>query len=107
MMPNASKRKGDRGERELVAWLVRNGYPLAHRSRAGWSDDIGDVLGIPDLTIEVKAAKTMRLGPWLDELDVERVNAGTTRGVLVVRRPGWPDPGEWFAVRRVRDEFSI
>ena len=106
-MTNPSKDKGDRAERDFVAWLVQNGYPLAHRSRAGWSDDVGDIMGVHDLTIEVKHAKTMRLGPWLDELDVERANAGTARGVLVVRRPGWPDPGEWFAVRRVRDEFSL
>ena len=104
-MSNPSKVKGDKAERDLVAWLVRNGYPLAHRSRAGWSDDVGDVLGVPGLVIEVKHAKTMRLGPWLDELDVEKVNAGCRSGVLIVRRPGWPDPGEWFAVRRVRDEF--
>ena len=39
----------------------------------------------------------------LRELDVERANGGTSRGVLIVRRPGWPDPGEWFAVQRVRD----
>ena len=106
-MTNPSKDKGDRAERELVAWLRSNGYPTAHRSRAGWSDDVGDVLGVPDLCIEVKSAKTMRLGPWLDELDVERANAGQPRGVLVVKRPGWSDPGEWFAVRRLRDEFTI
>ena len=106
-MPNPSKDKGDRAERELVAWLQQNGYPYAHRSRAGWSDDVGDILGVDGLTIEVKSAKTMRLGPWLDELDVEKVNASNHRGVLVVRRPGWPDPGEWFAVRRVRDEFGL
>lgn len=101
-MSNPSKAKGDRAERELVAWLVQNGYPLAHRSRAGWSEDIGDVLGL-DRVVEVKSAKTMRLGSWLDELDAEKANAGMSRGVLIVRRPGWPDPGEWFAVQRCRD----
>ena len=106
-MSNPNKDKGDRAERELVAWLRQNGYPLAERSRAGWADDRGDILGVHDLTIEVKSAKTMRLGPWLDELDVEKSNGGTRDGVLVVRRPGWPDPGEWFAVRRLRDEFDL
>ena len=104
-MSNPSKDKGDRCERLLVAWLVQNGYPMAHRSRAGWSDDIGDVLGVPGLVIEAKSAKQMRIGPWLDELDVEKRNAGCADGVLIVRRPGWPDAGDWFAVRRVRDEF--
>ncbi len=104
-MTNPNKQKGDRAERELVAWLSRNGYRDAHRSRAGWSDDVGDILGIPGLVVEVKSAKTLRLGPWLDELDVEKANAGVRDGVLIVRRPGHPDPGQWFAVRRVRDEF--
>ena len=90
-MPTPSTNKGDRAERELVAWLVQNGYPLAHRSRAGWSVDIGVVLGIHDLTFEVKSAKTLRLGPWLDELDAERANAGTPRGVLVVEAPAWEE----------------
>ena len=106
-MTNPSKNKGDRAERELVAWLQSNGHPHAHRSRAGFSADVGDILGLPGLVVEVKSAKTLRLGPWLDELDVEKRNAGVNDGVLVVRRPGWPDPGEWFAVRRVVDEFSL
>lgn len=103
-MTNRARDKGARAERDLTGWLVDNGHPLAHRSRAGWSDDVGDVLGC-GLVIEVKSAQTMRLGPWLDQLDGEKVNAGMVDGVLVVKRPGWADPGDWFAVRRVRDEF--
>ena len=105
-MPNASRDKGARAERELVAWLVANGYPLAHRSRAGWSDDQGDIMGCGQV-IEVKSAKSMRLGPWLDQLDQEKINAGNPKGVLVVKRPGWSDAGEWFAVQRARDYFSL
>ena len=85
--------------------LCRTGYPLAHRSGPVGPTDIGDVLGL-DRVVEVKSAKTLRLGPWLDELDVEKANAGMSRGVLIVRRPGWPDPGEWFAVQRCRDYFA-
>ena len=102
-MTNPSKAKGDRAERELVAWLQQRGFSGAHRSRAGWSADVGDVLGVPDLTVEVKSAKTMRLGPWLDELDQEIINGETASGVLVVKRPGWSDPGQWFAVQRNKD----
>jgi hypothetical protein len=103
---NPSKVKGSLAERQMVAWLVENGFPLAHRSRAGWSNDIGDVLGCGQV-IEVKNAKTARWGEWLAELDVEKVNAGMSQGVLVVRRSRITDPGDWLAVRRVRDEFLL
>jgi hypothetical protein len=41
------------------------------------------------------------------ELDVEKANAGTSHGVLVLKRRGISDPGNWIAVRRVCDDPEI
>ena len=106
-MTNSAKRKGDNAEREFVKWARENGYPNAERIRAGWEDDRGDIDGMHGLVIEVKSAKALRINDWLDELRVECGNAGgiahPADGWLVVRRPGQTDPGDWWAIRRVRD----
>lgn len=104
-MTGAAKRKGSKAELDLQKWLVANGYPDAHRSRAGFSRDVGDILGVPGLVIEVKDQKTPRWSDWLEEVDAEKLNAGCQDGILVVKRPRMTDPGEWLAIRRVRDEF--
>ncbi len=104
-MSNPSKVKGSAAERLVAAWLRENGYSDAHRSRAGWSDDVGDILGVPGLVLEVKDAKTKRWGEWFQQLEAEKVNAGVSDGVLVVKVAGTTDVGDWLAVRRVRDEF--
>ena len=104
-MSNPSKNKGSAAERLVAAWLRENGYPDACRSRAGWSADVGDILGVPGLVVEVKDAKTKRWGDWLCQLDAEKSNANVRDGVLIVKVAGTTDAGDWLAVRRVRDEF--
>jgi hypothetical protein len=105
-MTNPSKSRGDRAERDAVAWLRANGHPHAERIRAGWQDDRGDIDGIPGLVIEVKSARTPRWQEWLDELDVEMVNAGCSDGIVLWKPPGCGDPGRWLAVRRLTNEMK-
>ena len=68
----------------------------------GWMHDVPCV-------IEVKnhANLATAINDGLAELDAEMVNAGTSHGVLVVKRRGKGDPGEWLAVRKVRNDPEI
>ena len=115
-MSNPSKQKGTAAETALLRWLQTNGHPDAVRNPPAGVKDIGDlrclsplVLGGGPVTIEVKHYGNVAtaINSGLAELDAEMANAGTTHGVLVVRRNGKTDPGEWLAVRKVRNDPEI
>lgn len=121
-MTNPSKRKGSAAEVALLAWLKDNGHPEAVRNPPAGAKDVGDLTcpihfydwwadltrDVP-LVIEVKSwkdvAAAMRQG--IAELEVEKRNAGTGHGVLVLKRRGVTDPGEWYAIRRVCDDPEL
>jgi len=121
-MANPSKRKGTDAEVRLLSHLKANGHPEAVRCPPAGTKDVGDLnclyLGeddsladgrYPHIVIEVKSYKDIAaaLREGVAELEVEKANAGTSHGVLVVKRPGKTDPGEWYAVRRVCDDPEI
>ena len=84
------KDKGSRAEREVAAILNDLLGVDVRRTLAGHADDIGDLSGVLDATIEVKnyadIGRAVREG--LDELLKEQANAGTTYGACFIRRPG-------------------
>lgn len=94
---NANKRKGDSGEREIAKILSDLlGFTVRRKLGAGRLDDTGDLDGLPDCTAQVKnwsdVARAIREG--LPALAAQQQNAGTTHGVLFIRRRG----GGWVAV---------
>jgi hypothetical protein len=104
------KANGDRGkraERALVAWLRAHGWPGAertvrtgHRTRQRVSVDKGDVDGTPGVCWQLKDvadAALHRVPVWLNETERQRMAAGADLGVLVVKRRGHSDPGDWWA----------
>lgn len=111
---NASKAKGTAAETALVRWFIEHGHPHARRNPPAGARDIGDIGGITTaegetVTVETKSWKDVAaaLRQGIAELEVEKANAGTAHGVLVVKRRGVTDPGEWYAVRRVADDPEI
>ena len=52
-MSNPSKAKGSRAELAVARYMQSAGWPYAERSRAGWTDDRGDIDGCPGLVVEV------------------------------------------------------
>lgn len=120
-MSNPSKRRGTAAETALLAWLGEQGHDAVRNPPAG-AKDIGDLtVGGErwhwgksdfvqyDITVEVKNCRDIAtaIRDGLAELDVECRNAGTDHGVLVVKPRGKGDPGEWYAVRRVKDDPEI
>lgn len=97
-----SKAKGTAAETAVVRYLrslERNGTPVfpdVERRALSGNVDKGDIAGIPFWTIEVKAAKTLKLSEWKNETVIEATNAGTTSFMLVVKRPYKP-VAEWDA----------
>lgn len=99
---------GTAAESAVVKALRQHGFPHAERRALTGSLDQGDVTGCPGLVFEVKggnAAKTASDGQvekWLDETEVERVNAGADFGILVLARAGIgpANAARWWAVER-------
>ena len=129
-MSHPNKARGTKAETDMLKWLKANGHTDAVRNPPGGSKDVGDLTcGTFDFgddlcgecgiyypedtgcTIEVKHygrdGVATAINSGLAELDREMANAGTFHGVLVVRRNGKTDPGEWLAIRKVRNDPEI
>lgn len=104
---NAPKRRGTAAETAVVRYLQAHGYPYAERRALRGNADCGDVAGVPGVALEVKDEARVDLPGWLDEATREAVNARAGLGVVIRRRRGRPDVGEWFAVLRVSDLLRL
>ena len=102
--------KGNAYERSIVNYFRESGFVNAERTRAGWSDDRGDVHGItsPDglaFTIECKNHRGDNLPGWcrellplwIRELEVECANNKTYVGAVIHKKKGSTDMGEQYA----------
>lgn len=92
--------KGTQAETTVVRYL-QGWWPAAERRALSGNKDKGDVAGIPDVCVEVKAAATQLIGPWQRETLVEKQNAEATACVLVVKRPYKP-VSQWDAYMPAR-----
>lgn len=107
-MVNKSGNIGTAAETAVCRVFNSNGFPFVERRRLRGAKDCGDLTGIPGVVVEVKggaAAKTASdalIDRWLDETEVERVNADAHIGMLVVARKGIgaPNAGRWWAISR-------
>jgi hypothetical protein len=97
-MTSPQKRKGSSAELAVAKWLNKLGWTQAERSRAGWTDDRGDIDGMPGVCIEVKNEKRIDLPGYLRELAVEMENAKAWTGSVIVKRRGSTDVNDWYAV---------
>ena len=97
-MTSPQKRKGSAAELAVAKWLRKLGWIHAERSRAGWTDDRGDIDGMPGVVVEVKNCKTISIPEWLRELEVEIANAQAWTGVVIAKRKGSTDVDDWYAI---------
>ena len=101
-MSSAAKCKGSQAERDVVAYLKANGFPYADRRVAGATLDKGDISGVLGVTIEIKNHARLDLAGWLAELEVEMKNDSAWTGVVIHKRKGKGDVGEWYATLPVK-----
>ena len=95
-MSNPQKNKGSAYERLIKDYLDSVGFSV-DRTRAGWSDDRGDIHGISGFTIECKNHKSLNIPGWVSELQNECRNAGTTLGAVIHKRRGSMNGAEQYA----------
>lgn len=104
-MTSSAKAKGNRAEREVAA-LYRDHLGLdVRRTLAGHAEDQGDLIGVPDTTIQVKNFSdiTRAIRDGLPELEKQQASTGDPFGVLWVRRPG----GRYIAVLTPEMYFAM
>ena len=95
-MSSAAKAKGSGAERDVVKYL-KQWFPYVDRRLAGATLDKGDISGIPGVTIEIKNHAKMNLAGWTEELLTEMANDKAWTGVIIHKRIGKGDVGEWYA----------
>jgi hypothetical protein len=96
VMANANKIKGDMAEREVTKYLQGSGF-TASRIPAGSNADIGDVWLPPPLpAIQVKNVAKLDLSGWCNQVDEQAFNAKRECGVVVHKRKGKTNPGDWY-----------
>ncbi len=110
---SAPKRRGSQFERDVVSFLRTHGFSDAERAfGAGRPCDIGDVVGIPGVTIECKAARSIDLAGFVDEAARERLNARQPFAVAIVKRRNKPTGAAYVVMdlesftRLVADEVT-
>jgi hypothetical protein len=99
----ANRRKGHDTERQLARWFRTQGWPGAERAvRTGFTAadravaDPGDITGMPGLVVQAKYVAREQIDSWMAETEQQRAAAGADYGLLVVRRTGRADPGQWW-----------
>jgi hypothetical protein len=100
-MVNKPKNKGTIAETAVVNYLCANGWPYAERRAQRGINDVGDVTGIPGLCMEVKYGNGgLKIGPWLAETGIERLNSRAKHGILIVKPGGLgvKSVGSWYAL---------
>lgn len=90
-----AKAKGTTAEREVVRYL-QNWWPAAERRALSGNKDKGDVAGIANMVVEIKAGRSPQLAAWRRETIAEQANAYASGCLLVVKRPYKP-VHEWDA----------
>lgn len=112
-MVNKSRQKGTSAETLVVNYFRENGWPHCERRALAGNLDRGDIAGMPGLAIEVKYAgqgtgggpSALKIGPWLTETGIERLNARADHGILVVKPFGMGEKsaGSFYAVMVAAD----
>lgn len=92
------KQKGTRAESAVVEFLRRNGFPYAERRALAGVNDKGDISGLGPIVVEVKDHQKITLAEFVAELKQEVLNAEAETGVVIVKKRGTLNVGEWYAV---------
>jgi hypothetical protein len=91
----ASRRKGNRAEVAVVNFLKAHGWDVeTSRNARGGTQKGADVLGDFPLAVEVKNQARVDLPGWWRQAQEQ---AGDGLAVVVHKRVGSSDPGEWWA----------
>lgn len=96
-----AKQKGTAAETAVVKYLKEKGYVNCERRSLNGVNDRGDIAGIESVVIEVKNHARMELAQWISELLVEIANDNADTGVVIHKKRGTTNVGQWYATMPV------
>lgn len=115
-MANANKRKGDAAERK-VRDFVTSRYPGSFKTRAGFDDDLGDVIvnhPAGRVVLQVKDVAQPTWKNWFEQLRAQVATCTsysqpthTVGGAIVHKARGVGDAGQWRAVMPLDDLMDL
>ena len=116
-MANVNKAKGDRAERAVRDWAARV-FPGSFKTRAGFNDDLGDIVvdlrGVARVVLQVKDVATPSWREWFTQLASQvltcRRESGhipVLGGLIVHKARGQSDAASWRAVGRLEDVMAL
>lgn len=102
----ATSRRETSAEVAVVKYLRARGYVrMDHHDPHG--DGLGHVAVATDLVVHVKDRSPLDLAAWLDAVGQEAGGAEARLGVVIQRRRGRPDVGDWYALLSVSDLLTL
>lgn len=108
-MANRNKQKGDRAE-IVTRNYVEQKYPGSFRTRAGFNDDLGDIViehPAGRIIIQVKDVATPAWKTWYKQLNdqIETAKQESDKpvagGIVLHKYRGKADPEQWHAVTQL------
>jgi len=100
---NPAKKRGTEHESQCVRWLKRHGWGFARRITQKGAKDEGDIVlgdGVP-IMVEAKNEKTITLALYAKEMEAQIENALAETGVVIIKRRGTTDVGQYYALTTV------
>lgn len=101
------KQKGTNAETAVVKYLKGRGFHNVERRALTGSQDKGDISNFYDIVIEVKNHANPRLAEWMEELKTEIKNAEASTGIVIHKRRGTTNVGEWYATMPVSTYIDL
>lgn len=105
-----AKAKGTAAETAFVNWLKQQSpdYVTVERRATNGVKDRGDIAGIPNVVIEIKAGARLNIPEWLRELQQEMINAEASLGFLVIKPKGVgaANVQNWWVVQTAEQVFG-
>ena len=89
-MSNPSKRRGSAFEKAVCDYFVERGHKQVERRVMGGINDRGDIAGVTDWTLELKATKLIDLSGAMREAKTEAQNAGTSKYAAIIKKRSAP-----------------
>jgi hypothetical protein len=113
---NPNGKKGAAFERSIADCLATHVDDRIDRRVKNGAKDRGDIANVrrtnafpasARVVVEVKNVKTMSLGAWVNEAEIERGNDDALIGVVVHKRRGVADPLDQYVTCTMRDLVAL
>lgn len=108
----SAKAAGTRHESAVAAYLNTHVDDVIERRRQNGAKDRGDISGWRfagrRICAELKDyGGRVLVGPWLNEVEIERGNDDAHVGLVIAKRRGTTDPGDQVVLMTLRDLTAL